>query len=543
MSEFAVSNIYSNAQYPEADTPRASSTLPEESASLLLQTIRDAVVVLDLKGIVTYWNAGAERLFGWQASEIVGNPLYEGFPEEMQAEYRRAVQAVIHGAEWNEEREEFCKGGSKVWINARAVRIDDRAGHPIGILGISHDITDRKKAEQRQRFLSQASDVLASSLDYETTLDSVARLVVPELASWCRIHLVNEAGVLELVTVMHPDPAKVEMARESSRRYPPRMDVPRGPGAVFLSGVPQWTENVSEAMLRAISHDDEHFRQLTSFGITSYLCVPLIARGKMLGTITFFGVDSRHRYTAESLPLAQELAARAAIAVDNARLFAEAQREIQERQRAEAEIAALNARLRRSVQETHHRVKNNLQIISALADLQMDESQENVPTTALARIGQHARALAAVHDLLTHATRIEASTEFVSTKAILDKLIPLLQATTGGRVISYQVDDLQVSVQESASVALLVSELISNAVKHGRGTIGLALTVGTTSARLEVCDDGPGFPPDFNWQTAANTGLSLIDSTGRHDLQGVISYENRAEGGGRVVVEFPLPGR
>jgi PAS domain S-box-containing protein len=215
-------------------------------------------------------------------------------------------------------------------------------------------------------------------------------------------------------------------------------------------------------------------------------------------------------------------------------------RDLSERLQHLREIEALNMRLKRSIQETHHRVKNNLQVISALAELQMEENQSMVPAAALARIGQHTRNLAAVHDLLTQEAKADAHADSISTRAALDKLIPLLQSTTGGRRIAYTVDDFRMSVQEGASLALLISELASNAVKHGRTDIKLTLTREGDRARLEVCDDGPGFPPGFDWRTAANTGLALIDSAGRYDLKGVISYENQDQGGARVVVTFPI---
>jgi two-component system sensor histidine kinase TctE len=96
-------------------------------------------------------------------------------------------------------------------------------------------------------------------------------------------------------------------------------------------------------------------------------------------------------------------------------------------------------------------------------------------------------------------------------------------------------------VRDGASLALLVSETISNAVKHGQGDIEVRLIVSGKTALLEICDDGPGFPPGFDWRRSASTGLGLIDSTGRHDLRGTISFENRAEGGARVAITFPLP--
>lgn len=204
------------------------------------------------------------------------------------------------------------------------------------------------------------------------------------------------------------------------------------------------------------------------------------------------------------------------------------------------EIETLNARLQRSIQATHHRVKNNMQIIAALVDIQVEAGDTEVPVAVIMRIGQHARALAAIHDILTEKTKADAETEMISSKSTLEKLIPLLQATTGGRDIHFHTDDFQLSIRKGASLALLISEIISNAVKHARNDIELSLTVQNAQARLEVCDDGPGFPLGFDWMTAANTGLSLIDSTGRHDLRGTISYENRPCGGASVVVIFPI---
>lgn len=214
--------------------------------------------------------------------------------------------------------------------------------------------------------------------------------------------------------------------------------------------------------------------------------------------------------------------------------------EQEERGKYLQEIESLNMRLQRSIQATHHRVKNNLQIIAALVDIQTDSESSTVPLAAMTRIGQHTRSLAAIHDLLTQETKTDAETNTISARAIMEKLLPLLQATTGGKRLDYQVEDFPLPAKDVSSLTLLVTELISNAVKHGRSTIELRLRVQDSRASLEVCDDGPGFPVDFDWRRAANTGLYLIDSTCRHDLRGTISYENRPEGGASVIAHFPV---
>ena len=210
--------------------------------------------------------------------------------------------------------------------------------------------------------------------------------------------------------------------------------------------------------------------------------------------------------------------------------------------RSRAELETLNIRLKRAMAETHHRVKNNLQVISALVELQMMDGADMVPASALMRVGQHTRALALLHDLLTSEAKGDAEMDTVSSSAAINKLIPIVQATSGDRQIHYgNVADVPLPVKIGASLALLVNELLSNAVKHGKGHIDLELTTQEDTITLEVCDDGPGFPHGFNSITAANTGLELVESIGRWDLGGQVAYENRQEGGARVRVTFPLP--
>ena len=209
--------------------------------------------------------------------------------------------------------------------------------------------------------------------------------------------------------------------------------------------------------------------------------------------------------------------------------------------RAQTDLETLNTRLKRAMAETHHRVKNNLQIISALVELQMQEGVEQVPASALARVGQHARALALLHDLLTWEAKGEAEMDTISAREALDRMVPLIQATSGGRRIRYSVpQEMQMPVKTGASLALLINELVSNALKHGQGDIELQLTLEDGAACLEVRDDGPGFPDGFSSEQAANTGLELVESIGRWDLGGETLYETRPEGGARVCITFPL---
>ena len=209
---------------------------------------------------------------------------------------------------------------------------------------------------------------------------------------------------------------------------------------------------------------------------------------------------------------------------------------------AQREIEDLNLRLRRAMTETHHRVKNNLQIISAMVDMQLMSDEPTISSEEFRRLGSHVRTLAAVHDILTQESREPGTSQVISLRDVLDKLVPIHRQTAPRCEISATVDDIMLSGRQGTSLALVINELISNAVKHGRGTVEVVVQQTEFGVGVTVCDDGPGFPPDFDSAAAANTGLELIDSLVRWDLAGQVEYGNRPDGGGQVTVTLPRSG-
>jgi signal transduction histidine kinase/PAS domain-containing protein len=210
------------------------------------------------------------------------------------------------------------------------------------------DITERKRAEERDQCLSRASEVLGSSLDYETTLDQLAHVVVPSIADWCAVHVVDESGVAQQLSIAHVDPEKVTWARELERRYPPRDDAPTGVPNVLRTGRPELHSEISDEMLAAGAIDDEHLRITRELGLESAMVVPLLSGTRVIGALTLVSAESGRRFSEHDLPLATELARRAAVAVEHARLHRQA---IDARTRAERSaritdrLYALTARL------------------------------------------------------------------------------------------------------------------------------------------------------------------------------------------------------
>lgn len=222
--------------------------------------------------------------------------------------------------------------------------------------------------------------------------------------------------------------------------------------------------------------------------------------------------------------------------------------EIAERERIEKtlrkhqeEIEGLNERLRRAMIETHHRVKNNLQIIAAMVDMRVMEGLKSIPTEEIRRLGTQVRTLAVVHDILTQEAKEDGQANYISTRCVLEELLPMLQETAEGRAIRFAIEDLRLPARHGTSLALLVNELVSNALKHGQGDVDVNLAVVAENAILEVRDQGLGFPADFDPSKASNMGLELVENLSRLDLGGNTQYENDAEGGACVHVTIPLP--
>lgn len=211
--------------------------------------------------------------------------------------------------------------------------------------------------KERLEVLAEASHVLSSSLDYEETLQAVARLVVPRHAEWCVVDISEDGRKIERLAVAHADPEKAALLMELTERYPPRPEDPHGTPNVMRTGEAELYEYLSEEVIRAVSHDERHFEILSGIGFTSAVVVPLAARERVFGALAFASSETGRRYTRDDMVFIQDLAARAAIAVDNARLYRQAReaerakdesfRALQENERELRETAEALAQLNR----------------------------------------------------------------------------------------------------------------------------------------------------------------------------------------------------
>ena len=205
------------------------------------------------------------------------------------------------------------------------------------------------RSEEREHFLAEASRVLGSSIDFETTIQKVARLAVPTLADWCGVDLVTESGELQRIAVAHVDPGKVESARELNRRYPAPRDSATGVPAVVRSGRSEFYPDISDEMVAATAVDEQHLALLRELDLHGVIIAPLRAADQTFGALTLISSRKSRRYTDADVALAEELAHRAALAIQSARLYAaeqdarrRAEEMVERTERLQAVTAALS---------------------------------------------------------------------------------------------------------------------------------------------------------------------------------------------------------
>jgi PAS domain S-box-containing protein len=328
-TERLILRVAANQASTLLDWKRAEAAVAAESAfrRAIENSMVAGVAVVDGSGQQTYVNRAFAEMVGWPEAELVGGapPFPYWAPEDgenIQAAFDEVIAGRINpaGYELRFRRRDEQRFDALVLISPF-----EQPGRLPGFLASVYDITDRKSAELTARFLAEAGEILGRSLDYEDTLRAISALVVPRFADWCFIDLVEADGGFRRIAVGHPPNARSEViARRLQRSYAPK-SAPHGVSHTFAQGTSFLMNDVAEEVLIEVSRDDEHREALLAMGIRCFISVPLTSRGTTFGVMTFLGTGNRTSFQPGDVALAEELARRAALAVDNARLYGSAQ--------------------------------------------------------------------------------------------------------------------------------------------------------------------------------------------------------------------------
>jgi PAS domain S-box-containing protein len=308
-----------------------------DQLGIILQGVADGITVQDRSGRLVFANNAAARIIGYESAEaLLKAPMldflarFELLDEAGQPFSLERLPGRLALAEAKEASElvrfRVVATGEENWSLVKATPVFDESGQVEMAVNIFQVVTELKRAEWSQRILAEAGKLLTASLDYEQTLAILAQMAVPNLADWCAIHVLAEDNSIEPLVVAHADPEKVNLAQAVQRRYPPTWDSANAVARVLRSGQAEFYPDITEEMLAQSARDPEHYRLIRQLQPKSVIILPLAARGRSLGTLTLIWTGPRRRYAPADIALAEELARRAALAIDNARLYGESQK-------------------------------------------------------------------------------------------------------------------------------------------------------------------------------------------------------------------------
>jgi PAS domain S-box-containing protein len=546
------------------------------------------IILADFGGHVTEANDAYLEMLGYTREDLTGGAIRwdEITPPEYRPLDRKAIEQIkARGACTPWEKEYIRKDGGRVQALVGVALLEGSSHECIAFI---LDVTKRKRAEEalrlseeRYRFLAEAGRVLASSLDYGDTLKNVARLAVPAVADYCLVYLLDERAGVRPVAAAHVDAAKEGLLIDMHNRYLPDPDDRANPVVkVIQSAEPELIPEISAAFLKSIASDDEQLRILEKLRPESGMVVPLVARGNRHGAITFVSAESGRRYGAADVAMAEEVARRAAVAVDNARLYHDAQ----EANRIKDEFLAT----------VSHELRTPLNAILGWLHLMKTGRLDEVTSKeALGTIERNARSQAQlVEDLLdisriiTGRLRMEVRRvrlELVITSA-LDAVRPAAQAKSIQLHTSFDPAADEVS-GDPDRLQQIIWNIVSNAIKFtpagGRVDVSVERVAANAAgdgrlgspgswrvakgdeggrareyARIVVSDTGEGISPEFlphvferfrqadGSTTRLHGGLGLGLAIVRHLVEmhgGTVQVASPGEGrGSTFTVDLPL---
>ncbi len=524
----------------EVDVARAAS---ETLLAGILSIAADAIIVVDEALCIVNFNHGAEQIFGYSSAEAVGQPLDILLPERFRATHGPLVRAFGAGQgaarRMGHRREIFGlrKSGEEFPAEASISKLALPDGRVV-YSAVLRDVTERKRAEQEQRFLAGASAVLASSLDYDATLSAVPSLAVPLLGDWCALAVVEREDTIRLVTAPPANPARSRSLEELARRYPLDWDSPWPAVDVLRTGRSEHVPDVTDDWLDAHVVDAGHARLLRDVGLTSLLVVPLVARDEVLGALTCARGGASRPFDDDDLTLARDLALRAALAIDSARLYATAQRA------TEARDVTLGA--------VSHDLRNPLSAITMCARAlrespPTDEAGRRHLVDAISDSAEWMNRL--IRDLLDVAS-IEAGRLSIERRAeapteIVERLLVLFERVAADRGIALHArvaPDVPAAYGDAERILQVLANLVGNALKFTQLGGEVTVTVGEGAdpdeVQFAVADTGPGIPEqdlphlfELYWHVR-RTARSRGSGYGLAIAKGIIDAH-----GGRIWVE------
>jgi PAS domain S-box-containing protein len=514
-----------------------------------------AVGTSNPEGYVVEDSPSWRALTGQTYEEMQGR----GWLQAVHPDFREATERELDAAIANRRiyLMEFrlrMSDGTYRWFASKGVPVYDDDGTLREWIGTTSDVDQRRSTEEHLRFLARANELFASSLDYESTLRNLTQAAVPALADWCAVDMAVKSadGAYERLAVAHVDPEKTDLAWDIYRTYKP--DLTTDPIAQSIrSGKSQLVREISDELLRSATSSDEHYAITKRLGLISFMIVPLLGRRGALGAITFVSSDSMRLFTELDLSHAEEFARQAAVAIENAMLY----RDAQDANRAKDDfLATLSHELRTPMTS----------ILGWSRMLEEGGLDDETFGTAIESIVRSAHAQALLIDDVLDMSRIIAGKMQMDPRPV--DLADAVQAAMRTVQPAADAKGVILEMQRRPGTSLVTGDpnrlqqivwnLLSNAIKFTPrgGEVITRIEQSGSFVRLTVRDTGKGIAPDFlphvfepfrqaeNVTTRVHGGLGLGLAIARQLVElhgGNISAKSEGEGkGATFVIELPI---
>jgi signal transduction histidine kinase/PAS domain-containing protein len=471
----------------------------------IVESFGDPMVVHDSEWRFQYVNEAAMKIFRTSKhhlpGSLIGQNLWELYPDIVKHDFGvnmlRAAReriAVTFEAYYPENGE---------WSELRCYPLSNG-----GLVTLWKNVTERRQSVEAQRYLAEASAILAKSLDYEDTLSALARLVIPELADWCRVDMLEEDGSLRLLAVAHTDPEKVKWARELAQNYPPDMDAPQGLAGVLRSGVAEMYPEITEEMLASGTPDPQYLALLKTVQFRGVIIAPIVSNRSVLGALTLVSAESRRKYTQKDLDLAVELGHRAGMAVENARVHRAVLVAREAAVQAQHEAEEANAAKSQFLAFMSHELRTPLNAIAGYVDLILAGVHGPVAKAqrdALDRVNRSQRVLLGLINNVLNFVKVDAGhvelrVEDTPAVDIMKDVEPLVAPQLEAKGLRYEFNcEKEATVRaDPEKTQQILLNLLSNAIKFTKsgGSVVVECAKDTDLISFAVRDTGCGIAPD-----------------------------------------------
>ncbi|WP_309894321.1 ATP-binding protein [Archangium sp.] len=463
----------------------------EERFRLLVEGVKDyALYLLDPQGRVASWNPGAERIQGWPAEAIIGQPGARLYPEEEVArgEPQRELERAAREGRLLTEGWRVGGDGKRFWAETLLTALHTGSGRLKGYAVLTRDITERNRTERAQRILAEVERLFHTEEDPDRVVVALAKRLVPELADGTLLFLASPSGESHARAVAHVSEEKERLMWELIR-YAPEREWRGSSKDVLRRGETERVAEVTPELMEGTALDEEHLRLFRALDVRSYLSVPLRVGGRTLGVFILLSGRPELRFSQADQVFIEELASRAALALDNARLLREAQGALEL-------IGVASHDLGNPL--------NNLHLLLGKLTRSPPADEDKLREGLTAALRQTQRLGRLLHNLLDLSRLSSGKLELEVVEVDLVELVRegvarhADEAEEAGSRVELEVGGAVVGRWDRLRLERVLTNLLSNAFKYGKGQpIHVRVEPGQEGqARLVVRDEGPGIPPE-----------------------------------------------